>query len=82
VSLDRVKAAVNRTTTSQVAQVLGELEPKEQAVAFRLLEKNRAILVFEMLDPGEQTGLVRAMEDPELVRLLEELSPEARETVP
>ncbi|CAN5603466.1 hypothetical protein BH24DEI1_BH24DEI1_18210 [soil metagenome] len=78
VSLDRVKAAVNKATTSQVAQVLGELEPKEQVVAFRLLEKNRAIQVFEMLDPGEQTGLVRAMEDPELVQLLEGLDPDDR----
>jgi magnesium transporter len=77
-NLSEVKTALNASVPTAVAEALTTLEPREQVIAYRLLEKDRALEVFELLDPQEQTTLVRALDNPELVGLFEELDPDDR----
>ncbi|TBH20687.1 magnesium transporter [Thermus thermamylovorans] len=74
--LNRVKIALASMGVEEVVALLQDLEPKERAVAFRLLDKEKALRVFEALDRYEQTELVRALDDPEILNLLAEMDPE------
>jgi magnesium transporter len=65
-------------STPKLIGILKELPQAQRVILFRLLEKDRAIEVFERLDSADQTELVRAMTDPEAVRLLEQLDPDLR----
>ncbi len=65
-------------STPKIVGMMLELPQAQKVVLFRLLEKDRAIEVFERLDIAEQTDLVRAMTDPDAVRLLETLDPDMR----
>ena len=46
-----------------IADELVRLEPAERAVVFRLLAKDRALAVFEALDPHHQQQLLEALAD-------------------
>ena len=46
-----------------IAAEMGRLSPDLQAVAFRLLSKDRALGVFEYLDPPHQADLLDALRD-------------------
>ncbi|MCX2163784.1 magnesium transporter [Corynebacterium auriscanis] len=50
-------------TSVDIAAELGRLKPELQAVAFRLLDKERALSVFEYLDPPHQADLLEALRD-------------------
>jgi magnesium transporter len=65
-------------STPKIVGMMRELPQAQKVILFRLLEKDRAIEVFERLDIAEQTDLVRAMTDPDAVRLLEQLDPDMR----
>jgi len=65
-------------STPKIVGIMQELPQAEKVILFRLLEKDRAIEVFERLDIAEQTDLVRAMTDPDAVRLLEGLDADLR----
>ncbi|MCS6773981.1 MAG: magnesium transporter [Thermoflexales bacterium] len=76
--LEAAKAMLNSTTPEEIVQCLRDFDPRTRVLLFRLLQKQRALEVFEQLDRGEQSQLVRGMEDPDLVRLIEAISPEER----
>lgn len=77
-NLEGVKVALSQAHPSAIVECLREMPPSQQALVFRLLEKQRALDVFEHLDRWEQTQLVRAMEDPDLVQLIEAIEPDER----
>jgi magnesium transporter len=77
-NLDGLKALLREAKVDAVAQCLRELSPQEQALLFRLLDKERALQVFESLTRSEQSDLVRAMDDPDLIRLVESMEPDER----
>ena len=57
-----------------IAAFLGELEPDQQAIVFRLLPKELAAEVFAYLDDSEdQERLIGALSDRELREVLDEL---------
>ena len=58
--------------------VIERLGHKQRAVVTRLLPKDRAIDVFEALDPSLQSDLLHDMQDTEVARLFEELDPDDR----
>lgn len=64
---ERNLAAAQRWLDGQnsvdIAAELGRLSPDLQAVAFRLLNKERALSVFEYLDPPHQADLLDALRD-------------------
>ncbi|MBO9310055.1 MAG: magnesium transporter [Chloroflexi bacterium] len=75
---DTIKAQQALWSTPKLIGVMKELPQAQRVLLFRLLEKDRAIEVFERLDSVDQTDLVRAMTDPDALRLLESLDVDLR----
>src|SRR5690606_17504019 len=57
---------------------LGRVDSADRAMAFRLLPKDRAIDVFEDLDPALQSELIQALRDDTMRELIEGLDPDDR----
>ncbi|HEY8532044.1 MAG TPA: magnesium transporter [Limnochorda sp.] len=73
-----LKKHLQNLSTYDAADLLEELPPTVRAVAFRLLEKDRAIEVFEYLERDAQQELLASLHDHEVVQILEEMSPDDR----
>jgi magnesium transporter len=76
--LGSLTTLLGEASVDAITQCLRELEPREQVLLFRLLDKERALQVFESLTLIEQSDLVRAMEDPDLIQLVESMDPDER----
>lgn len=63
---------------SDYVTVMGEVSNEDRIILFRLLEKERALDVFERLDFNDQSDLVGVFTDPEAIQILEELDPDLR----
>ncbi|BAS26633.1 magnesium transporter [Limnochorda pilosa] len=74
----RIKSHLEDLSTRDAADLLEELPPTDRAVVFRLLEKDRAIEVFEYLETEDQQELLAGLHDHEVVQVLEEMSPDDR----
>jgi magnesium transporter len=61
-----------------IADELSRLERRERAVPFRLLAKDRALEVFELLDPAHQEELLESLRDERVVQLFEAMEPDDR----
>jgi magnesium transporter len=61
--LDAIDAWLDEHGALDVADELARLEPSDRAVVFRLLGKDRALAVFEALDPVHQQQLLDALAD-------------------
>ncbi|WP_035987166.1 magnesium transporter [Leptolyngbya sp. KIOST-1] len=77
-ALEAAKKEANSIAPAELVQLLMEIEPSKRAIAFRLLDKDKAIRVFEYLRPDDQAELIQAMESPEISALLEELDVDDR----
>lgn len=92
--IDETMALVNRHLSAQDLPALTEqlsklpvpdvvltferLSSKERAVLHRLLAKERALEVFELLDPSLQSDLLHGLQDAEVTHLFAELDPDDR----
>jgi magnesium transporter len=76
--LDNAKALLAEMHWADVTRVIQELEPADRAIAFRLLDKDKAIDVFEELDASEEESLVEALNDSEVVEIVEGMDPDDR----
>ncbi|WP_448596870.1 magnesium transporter [Thermoleptolyngbya sp.] len=76
--LGAAKLTANQLSVPELVQSLLEINPPQRVLAFRLLDKDKAIAVFEMLSPEQQVDLIREMADPEILPILEALDPEQR----
>lgn len=65
-------------STSDIVDVLERLNLRERAIIHRLLSKNRALEVFEMLPPALQSDLLTGLQDSEVSTLFAELDPDDR----
>ncbi|MFO7256008.1 MAG: magnesium transporter, partial [Bacillota bacterium] len=74
----QIKSHLQGLSTHDAADLLEELPPTSRAVVFRLLEKDRAIEVFEYLEGDKQQELLASLHDHEVVQILEEMSPDDR----
>lgn len=77
-ALEAAKKEANRIAAVELVQLLLELPPDKRILAFRLLDKDKAIAVFEYLRPEQQADLIRSMENPEALKLIETLKPDDR----
>ena len=59
----------------EIADELARLPPPDRAVPFRLLAKDRALEVFEMLDPLFQQELLEGLRDNSVRQLFEDMDP-------
>ncbi len=58
-----LRAWLDENGTLDITDELVRLPPKERAVMFRLLDKDRALAVFEALDPVHQQELLEGLRD-------------------
>lgn len=80
--VDRDLVGLSNTLTplsvDEVVLVLERLGEQERAVLYRLLQKERALAVFEMLPPVLQGDLLHGLQDAEVASLFAELDPDDR----
>lgn len=62
----------------EIAEELARLDPAQRAVPFRLLGKDRALEVFEVLDPVHQQELLAGLRDANVGQIFEQLDPDDR----
>src|SRR5699024_5198893 len=74
--LDAVSRWLADRSSVVVAEELGRISGAEQAVAFRLLPKDRALDVFEYLDPVHQDDLSEALRDDHVTEIFASLAPD------
>ncbi|CAN5762076.1 magnesium transporter [soil metagenome] len=61
-----------------IAEELARLAPADRAIPFRLLPKERALEVFEVLDPLHQQELLEGLRDSSVRQLVEDMDPDDR----
>lgn len=60
------------------ADELSRLDPEETGIVFRLLPRDRALSVFEMLEPTDQQQVLDGLRDDRVLHLIEGLDPDDR----
>jgi magnesium transporter len=73
-----LRTDLENATVPEVVAALTRLEPAETGLAFRLLDRNRALEVFEELDPTDQQQVIDGLHEPVVTALLEALDPDDR----
>ncbi|WP_353930235.1 magnesium transporter [Okeanomitos corallinicola TIOX110] len=76
--LNQLKLDLNHLQPVDVGEYIAQLPQKQRAIAFRLLNKGRAIDVFEYLPTEVQEELLNSLQDLQVVNLVEEMSPDER----
>lgn len=76
--LNELKWDLNHLPAVDVGDYITNLSRKQRAIAFRLLNKNRAIDVFEYLPPEVQEQLINSLHDVQVAQILEAMSPDER----
>ena len=76
--LNELKWDLNHLPAVDVGDYITNLSRKQRAIAFRLLNKNRAINVFEYLPPEVQEQLITSLHDVQVAQILEAMSPDER----
>ncbi|CAN5298533.1 magnesium transporter [soil metagenome] len=66
------------TGTRDIAEELARLDPVEKIVPFRLLDRDRALEVFEALDPPHQQEVLEGLRGERFRHLVEEMDPDDR----
>jgi magnesium transporter len=73
-----IRNDLDRATVPDIVSALTRLEPAETGLAFRLLDRRRALEVFEELDPVDQQQVIDGLHEPFVTALLEALDPDDR----
>ncbi|HEX2193800.1 MAG TPA: magnesium transporter [Candidatus Limnocylindria bacterium] len=73
-----IDAWLGERSVVEVAEELGRLPREDRAIPFRLLAKDRALEVFEILDPALQQELLEGLRDANVRQLFEGLDPDDR----
>ncbi|MGB6296970.1 MAG: magnesium transporter [Rivularia sp. (in: cyanobacteria)] len=76
--LNELKWDLNHLPAVDVGDYITNLSRKQRAIAFRLLNKNRAIDVFEYLPAEVQEQLINSLHDVQVAQILEAMSPDER----
>ena len=69
---------LNSLAAGQIARLLGRLNKRRRAIAYRLLDKDLALEVFEALSPAAQSDLLKALQDHDTAEIFLGLDPEDR----
>ncbi len=77
-SLDEMEEWLADTGVLDVADELARLDATDRVVAFRLLSRDRAMAVFELLEPVHQQEILESLRDERFRQLVEDLDPDDR----
>lgn len=75
---DALKARLRSGEIADVAEAIDHLSAEQEAIAFRLLDRERAALVFEHLSFEAQEHLLHTLSDADAAGILEEMSADDR----
>ncbi len=75
---DELKSLLRQKNPTDLAEVLPSLPTSEYALFFRLLEKTKAVEVFENLEFEDQQKLLAGFRDEQVRELVEHMSPDDR----
>lgn len=73
-----VTEALNGLSATEIGTVLERFGERQRAVIYRLLPKQQALNVFEVLPPPLQADLVHGLQDADVAALFAELDPDDR----
>lgn len=76
--LNELSDWLEETGTLDIAEELARIDPAHRAIVFRLLAKDRALAVFEALDPAEQQELLDGLRAEQVRELIEGLEADDR----
>ncbi|MEZ0342604.1 magnesium transporter [Mycobacterium sp. pV006] len=76
--LAALTAAVHPLSAIDVVGLLERLDRRQAAVLYRVLPKDRALQVFELLDPSLQRDIVDGLQDDAVAALFADLEPDDR----
>jgi magnesium transporter len=76
--LNKLKLELNQLPAVDVGDYISDLPAERRAIAFRLLNKNRAIDVFEYLPTEIQEDLIHSLHDTQVCQIIEEMRPDDR----
>jgi len=76
--LELIDRWLGQADVVEIADELSRLPQEQRAVPFRLLSKERALEVFELLDPSLQQELLEGLRDTNIRQLFEDLDPDDR----
>lgn len=73
-----LRAKLAATHSSDIADALGQVHGKEQAVVFRLLPRDQAAEVFSYVPADQQKALLRSLSTDEVKSVLDGMAPDDR----
>ncbi|GAA1825597.1 magnesium transporter [Nesterenkonia flava] len=73
-----LRVALDELNTGDIVDFLERLGVKDRAVAFRLLPKDTAVEVFDMLDQSLQHEIIEGLKDSDVAHFFESLDPDDR----
>ena len=76
--MNNVKQFLRAMSAAEILQGLKEIDPGDLPVGFRLLAKDLATEVFDLMDVGYQSELIESFTSDEAVQLLGALDPDDR----
>lgn len=76
--MDALKQLLGQAETIEVLHVMRELSNEEQVIVYRLLSKDKALLVFEQLDLFLQQTLLSSFTEDKVIEMISELAPDDR----
>jgi magnesium transporter len=77
-NLSALQTWLQETGTLDIADSIVRLEPADIAVTFRLLPRDRALAVFEALDPVHQQQVLEGLRDDRFRQLVDDMDPDDR----
>jgi len=78
IDLNQAKGELNRLQAVDVGDYLEDLTPEKRAIAFRLLQKDKATDVFEYLPPDVQEELISSLHTADVRSLVDSMRPDDR----
>ncbi len=77
-NIEPLKRFLTKLPAADIVEGLKQIDPNEQTVVFRLLPKDIAMEVFDMMEPSLQHDLILSFTNDEAVSFLESLEPDDR----
>ncbi|MCL2171270.1 MAG: magnesium transporter [Defluviitaleaceae bacterium] len=77
-NLDALKAILTTAEEMEILHAYHDLSPKQQTLVFRMLQKDTAMAVFELLDTDQQQHLIASFKEETTIEFVNEMAPDDR----
>lgn len=76
--IDELKSLLKDIEDIEILSIIKDLSPQNQAIVYRLLNKDTALFVFEQLDTGFQQKLLNSFTEEKSIEIISDLAPDDR----